>query len=83
MEFEEVKKIVEIVSKTLPKDRYALSEWREEVCLSIKDLCDMVGISPGYFRTVRSGKNPISKKIYSGIYQLSGGKVSTKTDIIS
>lgn len=83
MTSEEIKKRVEAITKTLPKDTYPLSEWREEVCLSIRDLCNIVGISTAYFRKVRSNKTHIPKKIYEGIYNLTGGKVATRTDILS
>lgn len=82
MEIEELKKKIAVMNARLPKKKYTLSEWRDELCLDIKDICAIIGISPEYLRQVRRGINPVSKKISDGIYKLTEGKVATKSEIM-
>lgn len=77
-----IKKRIDDVSKKLTKPRYTLTQWRQEVCLELQDICSLLGVSTSYFRQVRRGKTPPSKKIVEGIYKLTNGKVITRSDIL-
>ena len=82
MDMEETKKKIALLNARLTKKRYTLTEWRTEMCLDLKDICNIIGVSPEYLRQVRRGINPVSKKIAEGIYKLTDGKVATKSEII-
>ena len=82
MDLEETRHKITLLNARLTRKKYTLSEWREELCLDIKDICQLIGVSTEYFRQVRRGINPVSKKISDGIYKLTEGKVATKSEIL-
>lgn len=82
VKLEYIKKRIDNVSKKLTRPRYTLTQWRQEMCLELQDICLILGVSTAYFRQVRRGKTPPSKKIVDGIYNLTHGKVATRSDIL-
>lgn len=79
---EYIKKRIDMVTEKLTKPRYTLDQWRKEVCLTWEDISEIIGVSANYLRQVRRQKTPPSKKIADGIYNLTHGKVATRSDIV-
>lgn len=79
---EYIKKRIDMVNEKLYKPRYTLDQWRREVSLTWEEISEMIGISSTYLRKVRRGKTPPSKKIADGIFNLTHGKVATRSDIL-